>query len=183
MKNKIVASLLLMVLSLTMIVPFALADSSDLKRVPTGRWLPRFVDDEDLLTANEAEDLIEKLDEISKRQKFDVNVVVVHELDERDARDYADDFYEQNDLGYGSDHNGILLLLAMADRDYGIVAWGYGLYAFNTAGHEYLAGIFLPYLAQDEYYDAFMAYADAVDDFVSAAKSGNPYDEDNAPPY
>jgi len=182
MRNKVIASLLLMVLSLIITLPCTLAESSNLKRMPSERWLPRFVDDENLLTTDQAEELITKLDEISKRQKFDVNVVVIYELGKRGAQDYANDFYGQNDLGLGSDNNGILLLLAMKDRDYAVVAFGYGMYAFNSAGHDYLADIFLPYLADDEYFEAFMIFADAVDDFVSAAKIGAPYDEDNPPP-
>ena len=157
-------------------------NSSNLIRISSpGERLPRFVDDENLLTAKQAADLTAKLDEISERQQFDTVVVVVSALDSREARLYAIDFFEQNGFGFGDKRDGAILLLATRDRDFGFASTGFGLTVFTPAGQDYLDKLFLPDLKKDNYYEAFMAYAEAVDDFVSQAKAGTPYDEGNIP--
>lgn len=146
---------------------------SDLRRLPEGERLPRFVDDCGLLSTSQAEELTRKLDEISERQQFDVVVVVVDSLGDRDARLYAADFYEQN--GFGGDVDGLILLLAMEARDYAYATTGYGLEVFTPSGQDYFETFFLPLLSKDRYFEAFTAYAEAADDFLDAAKAGEPY--------
>ena len=153
----------------------------DLARVPAGERLPRFIDDLGLLTPAQGAELTAKLDKISERHQFDTVVTVVRYLDYREARLYAIDFYEQNGFGFGSDLDGIILLLATQDRDFGFATTGYGLKAFTDAGQEYLEKLFLPHLKKDHYFEAFMAYADAVDDFLTQAKTGKPYNKGNIP--
>ena len=94
---------------------------------------------------------------------------------------YAADFFEQNGFGFGHDLDGIILLLATEDRDFGFATTGYGEKAFTDAGQEYLEKLFLPHLKEDDYFKAFMAYADAVDDFLTKAKAGRPYNKGNIP--
>jgi uncharacterized protein len=160
--------------------------AADLERVPAGERLLRFIDDEGLLTKQQAHALIAKLDEISERHKFDAVVAVVRSLKTgsikgREARLYAIDFFEQNGFGFGHDLDGSILLLATEDRDVGFAATGYGLQAFTVAGQEYLRKLYLPHLKEDNYFEAFIAYADAVDDFVTKAKAGAPYAPGNIP--
>lgn len=159
----------------------ASASGSDLSRVTAGERLPRFVDDEGLLTAAQAAELTAKLDDVSERHQFDTVVAVVRELDTREARLYAADFFEQNGFGFGDELDGAILLLATQDRDFGFVSFGFGLNAFTPAGQAYLDEFFLPHLRENNYYAAFIAYADAVDDFLTKAESGKPYDTDNIP--
>jgi len=178
-----VLAALLMTLGLPSI---ALAAEVDLQRVPVGERLPRFIDDKGLLTPAQGVELTAKLDEISERHQFDTVVAVVNSLESgsikgREARLYAIDFFEQNGFGFGSDLDGIILLLATEDRDFGFATTGFGLSAFTDAGQKYLEKLFLPYLKENKYFDAFMAYADAVDDFLTKAKAGNPYAEGNIP--
>ncbi len=143
--------------------------------------LPRFADHVGLLSREQAEALTEKLDEISIRNRFDTVIAVVRSLDYRDAQLYAADYFEQNGYGFGEDIDGCILLLAMESRDFGFSSFGFGLRVFTQSGQEYLDELILPDLKNDRYFEAFMAFADAVDDFVSKAESGEPYDEGNIP--
>ncbi|MCL1876233.1 MAG: TPM domain-containing protein [Synergistaceae bacterium] len=149
----------------------AQASGVDLARVKTGERLPRFIDNKSLLTPTQASELTAKLDEISARHKFDTVVAVVDTLDARTARLYAIDFFEQNGFGFGKDLDGIILLLAMEDRDFGLAATGYGTFAFSDTGQEYLEKLFLPHLKGNKYFEAFMAYADGVDEFLPKVKA------------
>lgn len=148
---------------------------------PGVRQLPRLVDSVGLLSPDQAVELTAKLDEISQRHQFDVVVAVVPELDEREARLFAADFFEQNGFGNGSNLDGAILLLATKERDFGFAAFGHGLRVFTPAGQKYLDKLFLPYLKKDQYFEAFMAYANGVDDFVAKANTGQPYDKGNIP--
>jgi uncharacterized protein len=142
---------------------------------------PRFIDEERLLSASRAAELNAKLDEISDWHRFDTVVAVVRSLGGKDARVFAADYYEQKGFGFGDGRDGIILLLATEYRDFAFVTTGYGLYAFTDAGQEYLERLFLPHLRENDYFGAFMAFADAVDDFMEKAEAGAPYDRGNIP--
>lgn len=149
--------------------------------IPETRQLPRLVDRADLLSELEEEELEARLDEISERQQADVVVVTVNSLDGKSAQDYADDFYDYNGYGIGTDKSGILLLVSMEARDWHITTTGFGIRAITDAGLDYISDQFLPYLSDGEYLDAFDTYADLCDEFLTQAKTGNAYDGDHMP--
>ena len=149
--------------------------------IPETRQLPRLVDRADLLSELEEEELEARLDEISERQQADVVVVTVNSLDGKSAQDYADDFYDYNGYGIGTDKSGILLLVSMEARDWHITTTGFGIRAITDAGLDYISDQFLPYLSDGEYLDAFETYANLCDEFLTQAKTGNAYDGDHMP--
>ena len=59
------------------------------EEIPQDRQLPRLVDDADLLTDSEEQELNTELDEISEKQQCDVVVVTENSLDGKSAQDYA----------------------------------------------------------------------------------------------
>lgn len=142
---------------------------------------PRYVDQVGLLNSVQTRELTSYLDGISNRQGFDVVIAVVDDLDYRDPVVFALDFFEENGFGYGPNEDGAILLLAMAERDFAFAAVGYGVYAFTEQGQVYLDKLFLPELRESRYFEAFVAFADAVDDFLIMAKNGTPYTAGNIP--
>ena len=151
------------------------------EEIPDTRQLSRLVDNADILTDNEEKTLNDTLDEISERQKCDVAVVTVGSLEGKTVEAYADDFYDYNGYGYGDDHSGILLLVAMDDREWHMTTNGYGITAFTDAGLSYMEDQFVSYLSDGKYMDAFLKYASLCDDFLTQAKKGKPYDTGNLP--
>lgn len=149
--------------------------------IPQERQLPLLVDDAGLLTEEEADALLDKLEEISERQECEVAVVTVDSLEGKTSQEYADDFYDYNGYGYGKDDDGILLLISMEDRDYAITTYGFGITAFTDAGLQYVVNDFKPALSGGRYGDAFNDFADCCDKFLTQAHTGEPYDGDNMP--
>ena len=163
--KKLIIMLLALLVTLSFAVP-AFAEA-----------MPRLVDQADLLTDAQEASLLSKLDSISNRQGMDVVVVTADTLDGKSPMAYADDFYDYN--GYAED--GILLLVSMEDSDWWISTAGYGITAFTDAGIEYLGNRFVPSLSDGDYAGAFEIFADHCDEFITQAKTGDPYDTHNLP--
>ncbi|MDE7417859.1 MAG: TPM domain-containing protein [Lachnospiraceae bacterium] len=144
--------------------------------------LPRLVDGADLLSDSEESDLSDLLDGISERQQVDVVVVTVNSMEGETAVVYADDFYDYNGYGFGDKRDGILLLISMEERDWCISTRGYGITAFTDAGQEYISEQFVSDLSAGDYAEAFTNFAKLCDDFITQAKTGEPYDVNNLPP-
>ncbi len=141
----------------------------------------RVVDMANLLTDSEEAALIEKLDEISLRQNMDVIVATTEDLEAYSIIEYADRLYDNCQFGYGSDKDGLLLLISMEDRDWYISTRGYGITAFTDAGIEYIGEQIKSELSNGNYAAAFTSYAELCDDFITQAQSGKPYDKGSLP--
>lgn len=141
----------------------------------------RIVDGADILSDSEEAELEQELNEISVRQQFDVIVVTTFSLNGKNITEYADDFYDYNGYGMGSNYDGAMLCVDMDTRQWYISTCGYGITALTDAGIEYIGEAFLPYLSEGEYYKAFSEYARLCDEFVTQAKEGTAYDVSNMP--
>lgn len=144
---------------------------------------PRLTDNGNLLSSGEERELLAQLDEISRRQQFDVVIVTVNGIPKGvSLRDYADDFFDYNGFGQGSSRDGCLLLISMEERDWYISTRGYGITAFTDAGIQYIGEQMINNgLSDGDYLNAFQTYAQLCDDFVTQAREGNPYDVGSLP--
>ena len=142
---------------------------------------PRLVDHANLLTSSEETELISVLDEISERQNLDIIVVTVNSLEGKTPRAYADDYYDQHNYGFGSQKDGVLLLVAMETRDCYISTSGDGVRVFTDAGIDRISNMIENDLGDEDYISAFTTYAQLCDDYITQAKEAAPYDIDNMP--
>lgn len=170
MKRKLFSILLVAMLLCVAILPFSVSAHP-----------VRLVDSADLLYESEEEEVLAILDEISTRQQFDVVIVTVDSLSGKTAQAYADDFYDYNGYGIGSEKDGALLLISMETREWHVSTSGYGTVAITDAGLEYMVGEFINDLGAGFYRDAFVTFAEMCDDYVRQARSGEPYDVGNLP--
>jgi uncharacterized protein len=144
-------------------------------------YAPRLVDKANLLTSSEETELLSVLDEISERQQLDIIAVIVNSLEGKSPQTYADDFYDQHNYGFGSQKDGILLLVAMETRDYYISTSGYAIHAFTDAGIDHIGNTIADDLGDKNYVSALKNYAELCDDYITQAKEGAPYDTGNMP--
>jgi len=137
------------------------------------------MDEAGLMSEGEAGNLRERLDQISEDNQFDVAVVTVDSLEGKEARLFAADWFDACGLRQGVDRDGIILVIAMGDREWAIATHGFGIPAFTDAGQAYIADQFQPALSDGDYYDAFMTFGDLCEDFLIQARKGETYDVDN----
>lgn len=136
----------------------------------------RVVDSADLLDSSQEVSLTQKLDGIAEKYQCDIAVVTVNSLDGKTATAYVDDYYDQNGYGIGTNKDGIMLLISMEDRDFATSTCGYGITAFTDYGLGYIEDQMLPYLKNNEYNDAFNAFADTAETLLIRAQQGTPVD-------
>ena len=84
--------------------------------LPVSAVYPRLVDEADLLTDTQYNDLQSLLEEVSNRQRLDVVIVTVNSLGGKSPMQFADDYYDSHNYGFGADRDGVLLLVSMEDR-------------------------------------------------------------------
>ena len=144
----------------------------------------RMNDSAEVLTEDEDNELEASLEELSVRQSFDVVIATIESLESVDydsMEAYADDLYDFCQFGYGSDMDGVLLLVSVGDRKWHISTCGYGITAFTDAGIQYLGEQMTPDMADGDYAAAFRTFIQWTDAYVTAAREGHPYDVDNMP--
>lgn len=113
---------------------------------------PNVVDEADLLSESEEEDLQQRIDEIKLELKLEPVVVYVNSIGSKSPMEFADDYFDYNGYGIGSDRQGILLLVNMGTRDLWI----------STAG--------------DRTIDTYQSYIDSMVDYVTDDLSDGDYE-------
>ena len=144
----------------------------------------RMYDGAGVLTEDEDNELEDALEELSLRQSFDVTIATIESLESVNAdsmEQYADDLYDYCQFGYGTDRDGVLLLVSVGDRKWHLSTCGYGITAFTDAGIQYLGQQLTPFMAEGDYAGAFRTFVQWADDYVTAAREGHPYDVNTLP--
>ncbi len=129
----------------------------------------------DLLSDNEEAKLNRKLQWIRDKYGFDAVIVTTNSLNGMSAGDYADDFYDYSQ--YGKD--GLLFLLDMGNREWYVSTKGKGTDYFTDYGIDQIADEMMDDLGYGRYYDAFVTYADRVEDFIVSGNEGDIVDVGN----
>lgn len=178
MKKRISSLLAAMALALLLCVP-ALAAGFDEAGL-------NFVTDEaGILTEQEWSELEARAEEISLKYKCGVYIIVVDDFTDYvyddTIYDAAKTFYQEYSLGYGGEKSGELLLLSMEERDYTLIAYGYGNTAFTDYGKDKLSEKFLDNFKDDDWYGGFQDYLEKSDSMLKSAREGHPLDVDSNP--
>ena len=180
MKKRISMILLLLVLCFSMAVSAFATDSAE----GTDGFVDEYYRMQDLagvLTEEENGELQNLLDEMSVNLKFDMIIVTVENLEGYTIQDYADDWYDYCEFGYGSNKDGALLLISMEERDWYISTCGYGITAFTDAGITYIGEQMGDDLPAGNYAEAFRTFIQLGNQFVTQARDGNPFDKSDLP--
>ena len=129
-------------------------------------------DDAGLLLSGEIAALEEKAKELWDDYGIHAVILTVDSLGGTRAQDYADDYYDG--AGYGDD--GVLFLLAMAEREWYISTSGNMRYALTDYGIQQVGESMVPYLAEGQWYEGFSLFLDSLPVYLDALASGSPLD-------
>ncbi len=173
---KKILSFLILLLTLTLLMaPAAFAAEDELNLVTDAAYL---------LTDVEFWELNDRADGISEKYECDILVITLEDIEDDDPYDLAEYLYDEYNIGYGSKRSCLILLLSMENRDYALVAYGYGNTAFTDHGKDaMLDKHVLPLLAKDRYFEAFSIYYDVAEEYLQMARSGSPFDKSTDPDY
>lgn len=143
----------------------------------------RVSDSGKVLTSDEVQTLEEKALKIRDKYNVDIAIGVFSKYPEgySDMETFSDDLYEAALYGYGSSHDGVMLVINMNPRKWYITTEGYGIKAFTDYGIEYIGNQIKSDLSDGNYYEAFDKFLNLADEFIASAKNGKPIDTNNKP--
>lgn len=139
----------------------------------TGNDEPNIIDNADLLTDAEEAALSGVAEQITNTFSMDVVIVTVYSLEGKTAEAYADDYFDYNGYGIGSQRSGILLLLSMEYRDWAISTSGECIRIFRDRDLDNIFGRIAGDLSNDNYYSAFSRYLKLLNDHFKAYENGS----------
>ena len=140
----------------------------------------RFVFDEaSILTYDEIEELNAKAKEITGTYGCEVYAITFPGLDGNEAWELNEMLYAELKEYYGAGEDVVILMLAMEERQYDIMARGFGNTAFTDYGKDVMAEKFLDDFANDDWYWGFYDYMATCDEFLAMAVNGEPFDVDS----
>ena len=149
---------------------------------PSGQYV---VDEAGLLSPGQVEDLDSYARQISREYQCGIYIITVDNFKSfgygYDSYEAAWQIYHNNLLGYGSDRDGMILMLSMAERDYALFCYGTAEYAFNAYGQIALEDEFLDNLSVNDWYGGFSDYLKTADRFLQLAANGKPVKQNNLP--
>ena len=121
--------------------------------------MPRLVDSADLLSADQEADLLARLDQVSGELQVDVVIVTMDSCGGYDPDDVVEAYYDDYGFGYGTNRDGVVLLLSMAERDWRILSNGFAADAITLNDIDRIGDSIVGDLSGGDYYEAFMTYA------------------------
>lgn len=130
-----------------------------------------YINDIGLLDRGQEYQLGNQLLEISERLNLTVAVYVSGTLDGYEIDYFTKTQYHQN----YSAQDGVLLLVAMEEREWYIYTTGDAYDYLTDAALDDIEDAIVPLLSTSDYYDAFVTYANLCDKFLTMGQEGTPY--------
>lgn len=135
----------------------------------------RVIDHAGLLSSQEESALEASIASIAQDYQFDVVLLMEKDIDQA-PKYYAADYYDYGGYGYGSNHDGVLFLLSMAERDYYILTTGSGIRVITDYGREQMEADIVPHLSDGDYYTAMSRFVQHVRNYLHQAENDAPLD-------
>jgi len=167
--KKIAAAVLAMVLVLAFAGMTAMAES-----VP-GEL--RVYDQADLFSYEEEMELASKLTEVQERMDMGLAIVTIED-NSGSARDYADDFYEEYQIGIGSDYSGALFLIDMENGELWISTEGKMIRYLTDDRIDAVLDDAFEYAYDGDFYRAADAFLNGVETYYEAGSESGQYNYD-----
>lgn len=127
----------------------------------------------DLLSNNEERELLDYVESFINKYNMDMALVTINEnpygVSDYGSKVYAQDFYYYNRFGIGTSHDGVILLIDMANRYIYMATKGNAMLVFDDNRIDNITEVAYNYLKNGNY---FQGYKVMIDKASSYAKSG-----------
>ncbi len=128
-------------------------------------------DGADLFTEEQEATLEDRITDIKETYNFDVTLLTVADTGSVDLVRFADDY-----RGIDDNSDGVIFARNPISREYATSARNYGETAFTYPdAFDKIDDIVIPYLQNDQDYDAFIGFLDFTEEVLELSYSGTPY--------
>jgi len=135
----------------------------------------RVVDNAGLLTGSQVSELESLMAGIASTYDFDLVIVTETSIGGARPMDYADDYFDYNGYGLGTDRDGCLLLQVTGNRDYWFSTSGRGIKILNSIAFSKLEKDVVKFLGNDNPADAYRAFIGDWEVFLDLDAEGKSY--------
>lgn len=137
---------------------------------------PAVIDNADLLSDTE-QNALESASYRVRERGYDVVILTMTgSYGGKSAVAYADDYFDYNGYGIGTDHTGVLLLINMTERDLYLSTSGKATRALTDRSIDMLLDDIAPYLSEGDYYRGLSLFISELDSYITAYEEGNDAD-------
>lgn len=153
------------------------SESGTAQSVPdTVSWQPAVKDMVGYLSDEESAQISVLLEKIRREYNVDAAVVTVDSYNQSSIRAAADDYYDYNGYGAGSDYSGFMLMICKETREYYITTCGSSIGVMNDTNINYLCVNVESYLKKDDYYNACRVFAERAYEIYTDYENGEEFD-------
>ncbi len=145
--------------------------------------MPNLVDDANLLSTEEYDEVLEELVDVSDKFGINIAVVTVNGTNGLGIREFADNYQEEHYTREESNEpiDGALLIIDMNEREWYVTTCGEGERAFTDYGISQLNDELNTYFQNGDFAGAFKTFANTSDRYFEAERNGEPIDINNGP--
>ena len=160
MKRKLFSALIVLILCLSLTISVSAAGADCV------------YDDAGLLSYEDEMELQRQLEGIGDKYGAQVVVVTLESAGGYDIDSLVDDIYDGMDFGYGSDRDGVLLLICMDIREYRIIGNGFAAEAIDEDSIDRICDKIEPDLREGDYEDVFEEFAEQCEYYLNGYING-----------
>lgn len=136
------------------------------------------IDNANLMIEDEIIDLNEKANALSEEYKMDIVILTEDNLEGKSTREFADDYFDYNGFGVGSNYDGVLFLIDMENREIYISTTGIAIkYFTDQRVDSILDQSYDNGLSEGDYYGAVLGFLDGAEYYLERGIPSNQYDE------
>lgn len=140
------------------------------------------IDQMDLLTLGEVQQLQQEMDRIRAGYGLDVVLVITDQLEGKTSRDFADDFYDFKGYGVGPEASGLLMLVNMRDREVWISTTGHAMDVFTDHRLDQIIDQVRAQLEEGAFFAAGQVFLSKVESFAQQGVPEGQYRAPEEPP-
>ena len=141
----------------------------------------RVVDNAELIEPILANTVSMELDEMSNKYECDVVFVTIPSTYGTGVTAFADNYFDYNGYGFGSDYDGILFLISMEEREWAFSTCGRAINVFNDDVLIYMEDVIVPYLKKNDFDTALRQYSDVCQTVLEYEENGEILNKDTLP--